>query len=63
MRDQRGRVPVAPDELRGWTERQIDQIVEDQHLAVTVRARANADVGVSTSAVTMAATSRGMPSR
>ena len=63
LRDQRRRVSVTPNELGGRAERQVDQIVEDQHLAIAIGAAPMPIVGVSTSEVIMAATSRGMPSR
>ena len=63
FRDQGGGVSVAAHEFRGMPERQVDQGVEDQHLAIAIRAGPDADRGASTSAVIMAATSRGMPSR
>src|SRR5713226_8143051 len=38
LRDQRGGISVASNEFRRMPKRQIDQVVEDEHLAVAIRA-------------------------
>src|ERR1022692_2315877 len=43
IRDQRGRVPIAADKFCRMPKRQVDQIVEDQHLAIAIRASADAN--------------------
>ena len=43
--DERGRVGIAADKLGGSCSGEIDEIVEDENLAVALRARADADGG------------------
>ncbi len=43
FRDQRGGVSIAANEFRRMSKRQVDQVVEDQHLAIAIRPGADAD--------------------
>src|SRR6202041_354148 len=40
-----GKIRIFPDEFRHATDRKADQIVEDEHLAVAIGARADTDGG------------------
>ena len=43
FRNQRSRVRIAPHKFRRRSESEIDQIMEDQDLAIAIRAGANSD--------------------